>query len=82
MLEPLESNDPAPRAFGEDPPMRAPVDSPEPQPVAAIAPAPVETPKPEEPEPPLVVGESLVLPVPEAPAEEPKPRRRGWWSRG
>ena len=82
VLEPLESNDPAPRAFGDDPPMRAPVDSPEPQPVAAVAPAPVEAPKPVAPEPPLVVGESLVLPVPEAPAEEPKPRRRGWWSRG
>ena len=84
VLQPLESNDPPPRAFTEDPQLAVPANSPEPQPVAPAVPtpAPVVVAKLVEPEPPLVVGESLVLPVPEAAAEESKPRRRGWWSRG
>ncbi len=37
------------------------------------------------PEPEMAVAEAVVAPTatePEAPAEPPKPKRRGWWSRG
>ena len=70
----------APEPVAEDP-------APAPEEVAET-PAPEETPaavaevQPEATAEPEPVAETVAAEAPEAPEEDPKPKRRGWWSVG
>ncbi|WP_376871035.1 Rne/Rng family ribonuclease [Albirhodobacter sp. R86504] len=73
----------APAPQGETPneaPAEAPVEIPTPAPVEAPTPTPVEVPVSEAPVEVPAQEPEATTPVSDAPTEEPKPKKRGWWS--